>query len=797
MMFSDELLRQLMATFVTEAQEHVQGINRHLLTLEQQPAVDVFERTLAEIFREAHSLKGAARAVNQGEIETLSHRLETLFGLLRSGARKPDPDLFDVVYHTLDALGALVEGIAGGSPAQVDVAGLAARLDAIAKGEPAKAPPPPPPMLPAAPAPLLATTPPPVAAPTTLPAPIPIASPAAPTETVRVATAKLDSLMTQVGELQVTRLGSEQRLGEVRSILARVEAWDARWREIRPLVMADFRSGVGAAPAPKSAAPIRRDQWDSEAIRRLLDYLEASEANLRAVTAQLRHLRQRLQADSRRMAQVADDLEEDVRRTRMLPIATVFDAFPRMVRDLARELGKDVRLVIQGGETEVDRSVIEQIKDPLTHLLRNAIDHGLEVPSVRVMASKPAEGAITLTAAQHGDSIAIEVNDDGAGIDLAQVRASAIDKGIVSAEEAAAISDREALWLIFRSGLSTAAEVSNLSGRGVGLDVVRESIERLHGTISVNSQPGQGTRFSLNLPLTVATTLCLLVRANNQTFAVPVSNVARTVRVKSDEVGHVEGRAAIRVDGRPLALMDLAQVLGADGRWRMSTYKAMGGQRLAIEPNMRSAVVLSSVGVQIAFLVDALVDVLDVVSKSLPQPLRRVRHIAGATILGNGEVVIILNVADLLREAGRVGVHRAPAMAVEQKGADDDTDQVTAHTILIADDSFTTRTLEKNILEMAGYRVRVAADGAEAWNMLQSEGCDLLVSDVMMPRLDGLELTARVRADERFKHLPVILVTAQDTNQDRERGIQVGADAYIVKSGFDQETLLATIRRLI
>ena len=276
----------------------------------------------------------------------------------------------------------------------------------------------------------------------------------------------------------------------------------------------------------------------------------------------LRSLQRRYDADQRRLTQVMAALQDNVRRMRMLPISTVFGTFPRMVRDLAHDLGKEVRLVIQGGDTEVDRSVLEQIKDPLTHLLRNSLDHGIELPQARQLAGKPAAGTITLSAAQHGDSIIIEVSDDGQGIDVARVRASAVKKGGVSAAEAEAMSEHEALWLIFRSGVSTSAVVSDVSGRGVGMDVVRDKVERLHGLIDVHSTLGTGARFTLTLPLTVATTLCLLVQVAGQTFAVPITNVIRIVRLGADSIGYAEGQAAIRPEGRPILLLNLAQVLG-------------------------------------------------------------------------------------------------------------------------------------------------------------------------------------------------------------------------------------------
>ncbi|MGQ0603368.1 MAG: hybrid sensor histidine kinase/response regulator [Anaerolineales bacterium] len=590
-------------------------------------------------------------------------------------------------------------------------------------------------------------------------------------ETIRVPTAKLDVIMAEAGELQVARLAAEQRLTELRDLVENIETWEAQWRKLRSHSRRLQRA---------SETQGRDGLLPSHEVHTLLEFLRKNETHLRMTRTRLGDLRRQFDADVRRLAQLMADLQDDVRRTRLLPISTVLDVFPRMVRDLARDLGKEVNLVLQGGQIEVDRSLLEQIKDPLTHLLRNCLDHGIESPARRLAMSKPREGTLTLSVSQQGGNIRIEVADDGAGIDIDRVKESATKKGIITAEAAATLSDREALWLIFRSGLSTSPIITDLSGRGVGMDVVREKIERLNGLIDVENFPGRGTRFVFSLPLTVATTLCLLARAGSQIFGLPITNVVRIVHVRAEEIGHAEGRQVIRVDGQPIALVRLANVLELDAPTTETT-------RTGRQP----VIILGFAERRVAFLVDDLRSAQEVIIKSLPQPLLRVRHITGATILGTGEVVVILNVADLLRSASRSTDAAAarPALVVESPAR--------SPVILVADDSITTRTLEKNILETAGYHVQVAADGMEAWSMVQGGGCDLLVSDVNMPRLDGFELTQKVRADNRFKTLPVILVTSLDSREDREHGVRVGADAYIVKGAFDQDVLLSAIRQLI
>jgi two-component system chemotaxis sensor kinase CheA len=352
----------------------------------------------------------------------------------------------------------------------------------------------------------------------------------------------------------------------------------------------------------------------------------------------------------------------------------------------------------------------------------------------------------------------------------------------MTAEAAEAMSDREALWLIFRSGLSTRSAITDISGRGVGMDVVREHIERLNGMIDVVSQPNEGTRFSLRLPLTIATTHCLLVRVSGQTLALPIVNLVRMIRLAAGEIGRADGREGIHVDGRPIVLGRLADVLELAAR-----------ESQPAPSSRHTAIILGAAGAaekRIALLVDALVGTQEVVIKPLPRPLQRVHYTIGATILGTGEVVMVLNVADLMRAALHAQPRRAvpPAASAAKSGP---------AMVMVADDSLTTRMMEKHILEAAGYRVHVAADGMEAWHFLQDNQVDLLVSDVNMPRLDGFDLAVKVRADKRLKDLPIILVTSLNSDADRARGVAVGADAYIVKSAFDQDTLLTTIRRYV
>jgi two-component system, chemotaxis family, sensor kinase CheA len=742
-----DLHAQLVAIFGVEASERVQAMNRHLLALEADPAGRELDEELAGLFREAHSLKGAAGAVGMAGVEALAHRLESVFQRVRDGRLDLEPAAFDVLYASVDAIGALVAAAADRQPAQVDVDTLVQALDRLADPAGPPAPPPGPrptsePVPPPAPEPVPPPAPTPAAEPPPSPAPEPSppgpppeprpepASPVQPAgtdETVRVAVAKLDTLMNQVGELVVARIAADQQLGELRNLEQDLAQWELAWRAARP------------GRRPPDPLPLAR-------------FVEAGAARLAGIRRQVQLLARGSQADGRRLAQVVDELRDEVHRARMLPVSTVFDGFPRLHRDLTRELGKEADLALRGGEVEVDRAVLEQLRAPLTHLLRNALDHGLEAGEARALAGKPRRGSLVVGAAQREGVLQVEVADDGAGIDPARVRAKALERGLLTAEAAERTDDREVLDLVFRSGFSTAQRVTGLSGRGVGLDVVRENVERLHGIISLDTQVGRGTRFRLELPLTVATTLCLLVEAGGRPFGLPVTNVVRIERVGDPDLGSMGGGSVVAIDGRPVPLVPMARQLGLE------------------EPPAtaaRTVVVAGSAERRTAFAVEALLGVQEVVIKPLPWPFARVSGTAGAATLASGEVVMILNAADLTRP----GPAAAPGVLPAEPPGEDPAPARQA-SILVVDDSAVTRTLEKGILEAAGYQVRVAPDGLGALDLLQREPCDLVVTDIEMPRLDGFALTERVRADDKLRGLPVVLVTSLDSEDDRRRGVE-------------------------
>jgi two-component system, chemotaxis family, sensor kinase CheA len=745
---------RLLRAFASEADERLQTMNQELLMLEGTTEPDEMRRRLEALFREAHSLKGAARAVSAERVEVLAHRVESLFELLRDGQVTAEPSVCDVSYRALDALTQLAREATSDEPADVDLASLEAMLDhpelgvtdrpALVPAENGPAPPTP-----------AALVRPPAAAPAPMP-PVPVPKPPAATvsDTVRMATSKLDALLVGVGELAVAQAALLQPLSALRALAEELQGWETATRRRRT---AARRTGP-TRPDVREAG-LNNGDWE----------------RLRSTRKRAVEIHRLLGDASRLVAQRTAELEDEVRRSRMLPVSSILDSFPRMIRDIAREHNKQVSLVVNGGDTEVDRSLLEQLRAPLTHVVRNSIDHGVEPDVERLAAGKASGGTIMVSASQQGGTLSVEVSDDGAGIDVERIRAKAVERGLCTQGAAERMSDSEAIGLIYRSGFSTAPMITDLSGRGVGLDVVREQIERLHGMIDLDTTAGSGTRFTFVLPLSVSTTPCLLVGVAGQSFALPVTNVSRIVNVARDAISSVEGTSVLNHDGSIVAIADLAAVLGI--------------QRDAALPlkDPSPAIMIGSADRRMAFLVDHLIDLQSVVTKALPAPLYRVRHLSGATILGDGTVIAILNAANLIRTAS------------PQREDDWSVPSTTRPTtvVLLAEDSITTRALEQSILESAGYEVRAVIDGLEAWKILEQGGIDVVVSDVHMSGMDGFELTAKVRDDNRFAHLPVILVTSKDSRSHRERGVEVGADAYIIKGSFEQQNLIDAVARLV
>jgi len=471
-----------------------------------------------------------------------------------------------------------------------------------------------------------------------------------------------------------------------------------------------------------------------------------------------------------------------------LPVSFLVEVFPSMVREISREQSKEIDFTVLGSELEVDKRILEELKDPLIHLIRNSIDHGIGVPKERMLQNKPAKGKITIAFnARENGQLEIIISDDGKGIDTKKVINAAIKSDLITKESAEKLTKDEILSLIFHSGLSTSSIITDLSGRGLGLSIVREKVERLNGKLELESQENEGTKFIISLPMTMAAFRGILIKLNDFQFFIPSMNVERVVRIKSEEITTVENHETICIGEDILSLVNLNELLGLPER--AVENRKINANDLQKKEHV-SIVVLISGKLRMAYKVDEVMEEQRVLVKSLGKLLKRVRNISGATILGDGKVVPVLHVPDLMKSALR-DPGKLKGKFTEEKVAEK------ALKLLVAEDSITSRTLLKSILETAGYQVVVAVDGVDAFTKAKSEEFDLIVSDVDMPRMNGFELTTKIRSSNKLSEIPVVLVTSLDSRDDKERGVEAGADAYIIKSRFDQGSLLEVIKKLI
>lgn len=497
------------------------------------------------------------------------------------------------------------------------------------------------------------------------------------------------------------------------------------------------------------------------------------------LSASLREFHRDLEEDVRYLNYLVQELYGDAMAMRMLPLKTITDGFERMVRDLGREQGKVVELNVTGAYIEMDRVLLENLKPMLLHMLRNSVDHGIEPLDQRLLDGKPPKAAIEISARHEGNSVWIVVRDDGKGIDPKQVKDAAIAKGLMDMAQAEALTDEEALYLVLEPGFSTKEMITDISGRGVGMDVVKKNIEKVKGNLEVRSQVGIFTEISLQLPLTLSVMEALLVSCSGESYAIPLNYVQETLRIGGEEIETVGGKEVISIRGITAPLVSLASLLGLPEK---KTFLAEG--RVA-------AVVLKFRDQLIACTLDNSLGSSEIVVKGLGEQMKSVEFISGATILGDGDPALILNVPDIFARAEGIGG------AALKRGLEESRAVRLKGRILVVDDSITTRTMERSILLTHGYQVEIAISGEDALEKVVREMFDLVVSDVEMPGINGFELTRRLRAMDEYAEVPVIIVSSLSRDADKRKAMEAGAQAYIVKGSFDQGALLDTVEALI
>jgi len=723
-----------MDAFQIEAKERIESMFLNLDALEKSTGVENKQKLLEVIFREAHSLKGAARSVNIGPVEGLCQIMESLFSTVKDGNTDFSPQLFDMLHQAVAAIDQYLAGDHSGSSdliaitqklgQAVGVSGAAdVSLDAGATEQK---------QIKAAAKETVAATADPKAQ-----TPPPQSPPRPPlSDTVRIKTAKLDRLLLKTEELIPVKQILTQHQEQLKQVRDTLKSWAKKTGQTPPVM-----------------------------------------AGIVEMTAAL-------EQNSRLFGAMIDDLLEEVKQTALLPFESLFAVLPRMVRDISRAQGKIVDIEFFGQNIEIDKRILEILKDPFIHLIRNAVDHGIETPETRTRIEKPEQAVIRIHVAQsQGNTVEISVADDGRGLDISRIKETAVKKGIASTEQIQTIDDAEAAMLIFHSGVSTSPMITELSGRGLGMAIVKEKIEGIGGRISIENLPERGTIFRILLPITLSTFRGTLICASGHYFIIPTAHVIHILMIAPEDIKSTENRPIIIFKGTPVSLVDLAVILNLP-RTNGETVKST--HRKTAHP----ALMVSSGAETIAVMADAVISEQEVLVKNLGKQIRRVPNISGATILGTGRVVPVIHVADLIRTAAGSAPSPRLTGVMSQEAAP-------AKTLLIVEDSFTSRTLLKNILEATGYDVYTAIDGQDGFDQLKSKTFDAVISDIQMPRMDGITLTRRIRSDKELMAIPVILVTSLDARQDRELGMEAGANAYIVKSSFDQSNLLEVLERLL
>jgi len=713
-----EASRELLATFADESSELAQEASRLVVKLER--ATPQQARPLLEnLARTAHNLKGAAAAIGLDELARLAHLVETVLQPALTNAAPLQPERVDGILLGLDAIAAQAAAMAGrtsDSPSK-PLSRAFQVLESLAGAEGSAADQ----------APRTATV-------QAAPANSSTRSKETDLATVRVLTSRLEAVMNGAEELYSVRSRLECRAEEASALVRRLEAC--------------ARAAKSTGADPLNLAGIREAKQLAIALANSLQ----AEAEVAEVTSK--------------------DLGESIRSLRTIPASGLVDAMDRLVRDHARRVGKDVALLVDGRHVEVDRFVLDELKAPLNHLLRNAVDHGIEEPAVRRSLGKPPTGVVAIGIAVVGDLLRVTVEDDGAGVALDAVRRKAVEQGLLTAVDADAASERWLIDLLFSPGFSTSAQVSETSGRGVGLDVVREAVTRLRGTVQVESQAKQGCRFTLETPLTVAATHALVVRVAEERFALPTHAVRRVRSLNREEVKVIRSQAYVSEDGELVPLDRLGSLIGmahpADplgARFPLVTLRI--GSRAA------------------AFAIHEYDDEAELVVKPIAEELKGMKYLQGVAMLGNGDAVLVLEPDHLVRAAeGRTGLPEPSS-------------QTGRYTILVVDDSATTRMLHQSALEAAGFSVLTASDGESALRLLASRTFDAVVSDVRMPKMSGLDLSRAIRSSPRLQHLPLLLCTNLDRDEDKRSALASGATAFLPKSQWERGLLAQAVRAML
>lgn len=758
----EDFFRRLKETFKLEAREHLQVISQQLLDFEKNNNYE----NLTVIYREVHSFKGAARAVDRIDIELICQQLEEIFSLLKSSKIKLTASFFNELYIITDFLDKIITTPEGQTASILNKItkhfnSIQKKLgvsENVLKKQKAGS----------------------ESIPEIARQPIfenreklqdevlhekdnkMVAEKLTLSGSVRVATAKLNSLYLQTEELLTIKNSINKFKSDINNLAANLNIWCKNWRNF-------------------NSSEIKERKFKNEEVLsdNIQFFLNDGYKHLITVNSIVHKMENEIEKNSFYTSEKITFLLDEMKSLLMQPFSTLTDIFPRMIRDLAQNENKELDLEISGANIELDRRILEVLKSPLIHILRNSVYHGVEKPEIRRQNNKTSCAKIKIDLKKiENNKLELKISDDGAGINLDEVIRVARKQGHNVEEPADAIKKKELIKLIFLNNVSTSPVITDISGRGLGLAIVQEKIDELDGTINVITEIDKGTIFKITLPVTLSTFRGISICLNNRLFVVPTKYVNKVTKIKLSDIKKIENNDTVSIADNVLPVIFLSSILNLHKNIKKNENKKTA-----------EVLVVSNMDKSIALVVDEIRNEQEVVVKNLGKQLQKVKNIIGVTLISTGELVPVLNIPDLVNQA--IYHKTEPVLSNDQSKEDK------IKIILIVEDSITSRILLKNILESAGYKVKSAVNGLEALSILKSEKFDLIVSDVDMPEMDGFNLTKVLREQEKYFDLPIVLVTSLESNEDKKRGIEVGANAYIVKSSFDQSNLLKVVESLI
>lgn len=762
----DDFLKELLNDFKIEGAEHLHAMVHGLLKLEKDLNSPEKKTIVETVFREMHSMKGASRAVNLMQIERLCMNLESVFHEIKNGRLELSKEMFDVFFQSTDTLNVMLKEI--DNPNKTVSENTINQLGMKLKGFSLKS----------------------------------------------VLRPKADFSMKET-----LRDGNEtkQEIKEIKTVEDNKNASyteKANLKEPSPTIIQEDKT-IGKETVRVDTAKLYDSLRMAEEMITMKNKLKFQAGQLQAISSNfssyakrnLNELKSSSTEDEKKEAELfkkyngelsetvkniekiqndvsrtIDDLILGLKKSLLQPFSSLLAIVPLIVRDLSKEYNKEVELNILGAETEIDRRILEAMKDPIVHLVRNCIDHGIESKDERRRLKKKESGILSISVMSDSDQkIKIILEDDGKGINHEKLINSAIKSGIIKAEVVDSMTEQEINMLIFASGVSTSPFITDVSGRGLGMAIVLEKITGLGGNVEVKSVEHKGTKFTITLPQTLATFRGILVKVSESLFLIPTPSIFKAIKISAADISTVESKNTIRLNNEIIGLVSLGDVLGIRKRHSGQKNRFMQG------------LVLQLAQKKLVFIVDEVLGEHEGIVKSLGRQLKHVKNIAGATMLGDGKIVPVLQIAELMSTA----VGKSFSIDLKSADKDDDTTESEAIRILVAEDSITIRNMMRNYLETAGFAVVTAVDGQEAFEYLQTDRFDIVVTDIEMPRMNGIQLTAKIKESPTLSYLPVVLVSALESQDDRKRGMEAGANAYIIKSSFEKSNLIDTIKRLI